>query len=222
MSIPYLGDGGGETCVLFMSHNLKNLVTNNPTSRFMKTIKLSFCLLLATLVPRFVFADLTGPYTVDANTLYLFHFDEAAGGTLATNVGSKGGVSYSVNENPASATPPTVTTMLGAAGFVSGAANFQNCMTNPTSGFVFGYDFNNSGAYEGDVNNATPSADRLAMTNLNIGKGGQTPFTLEALIRPTTTGGSQEIICTDRRARALDYATRGLILSLSPTFQLHY
>jgi autotransporter-associated beta strand protein len=206
-----------------MSHNLKNLVTNNPTSRFMKTIKLSFCLLLATLVPRFAFADLTGPYTVDANTLYLFHFDEAAGGTLATNVGSKGGVSYSVNENPASATPPTVTTMLGAAGFVSGAANFQNCMTNPTSGFVFGYDFNNSGAYEGDVNNATPSADRLAMTNLNIGKGGQTPFTLEALIRPTTTGGSQEIICTDSDAAGGGNPQRGFQFRINAgTFQLQY
>lgn len=28
-------------------------------------------------------ADLAGPYTADANTLYLFHFDEAAGGFSA-------------------------------------------------------------------------------------------------------------------------------------------
>ncbi len=147
-------------------------------------------------------ADLTGPYTPDANTLYLFHFDEAAGGTLATNVGSRGGVSYSVDESVATATPSTVTTMLGATGYsISSPAvvSFGNCMTNPTVGYEFGYDYNKSGAYDGDSGFSPnpPSADALVMTNLNIGNGGQTPFTLEALIQPTSTAGSQEIICTD-------------------------
>ncbi len=156
--------------------------------------------LLATLVPRFAFADIPGPYAPDADTLYLFHFDEAAGGTLTANSGSKGGVAYSVNEVSASATPPTVTTMLGAAGYSTNSPtsiSFGNCMTNPTTGYLFGYDYNNSGAYQGDVNSGTQSADRLSLTNLNIGNGGQTPFTLEALIRPVSTSGLQEIICTD-------------------------
>jgi autotransporter-associated beta strand protein len=164
----------------------------------MKTFKLSLCLLAALLAQRFAFADLVGPYTTDTNTLFLFHFDEAAGGTLTTNVGSKGGVAYSVNENPASATPPTVTTMLGATGYSTNSPtsiSFNNCMTNPVSGYVFGYDFNNSGAYEGE--GTYPAGDAMGLTNFNIGNGGQTPFTLEALIQPTTTAGTQEIICTD-------------------------
>jgi autotransporter-associated beta strand protein len=145
-------------------------------------------------------ADLVGPYTPDANTLFLFHFNEPAGGTATLNVGSKGGNAYSVDQNPASATAPTITTMLGAAGYVTNAINFGNCMTNPADlalqeGFCFGYDFNNSGAYQGE--GTAPAPDALGMTNLNIGNGGQSAFTIEALIRPTTTAGNQEIIATD-------------------------
>src|ERR1017187_41104 len=158
----------------------------------MKLLKLSLCLLLATMVQRFALADLVGPYTPDANTLFLVHFDEAAGGTVATNVGSKISNFYSVTEATASATPATVTTMLGAAGYVNGATNFHNCMTNPTTGYLFGYDFNKSGAYQGE--GSAPCPDALAVTNLNIGNGGQTPFTLEAVIRPTTISANQEII----------------------------
>lgn len=147
-------------------------------------------------------ADLVGPYTPDASTLYLFHFDEAASGTLTTNVGSKSGRAYSVDQAVATALPPTVTTMLGAAGYATNlplVISFGNAMTNPTTGYLFGYDYNNSGAYDGDIGFSPnpPSADALGMTNLNIGIGGQTPFTLEALIQPTSTAGSQEIICTD-------------------------
>jgi autotransporter-associated beta strand protein len=167
----------------------------------MKTIKLSLCLLVALLVPRFSFGDIVGNYTADANTLFLLHFDEAAGGSVTTNVGTKGGNFYSVNEATASATPPTVTTMLGAVSYLNGATNFHNCMTNPTTGYEFGYDFNKSGAYQGDVSSSSLSPDALAMTNLNIGNGGQTPFTLEALVRPNQiASGTQEIICTDSSA----------------------
>jgi autotransporter-associated beta strand protein len=172
----------------------------------MKNLKLFPCFLAAALVSQFALADLAGPYTSDADTLFLFHFDEASGGTVASNAGSKGGVAYAVNENPASTTPPTDTTMLGATGYSSGAINFGNCMTNPTSvssgGYEFGYDFNNSGAYDGDTGSTSLSADSLAMTNFNIGNGGQTPFTIEALIQPSTTAGSQEIVCTDNSQSA--------------------
>lgn len=143
-------------------------------------------------------ADLVGPYTADANTLFLLHFDEAAGGTVTANAGSKGGNFYTCNLSAASATPPVVTTMLGAAGFVSGLTNFNNCLTNPTTGYLAGYDFNNNGAYQGE--GTAPAADALAMTNLNLGNGGQTPFTIEALIQPTTLAANQEIICTDSGA----------------------
>lgn len=150
-------------------------------------------------------ADLVGPYTPDAHTLFLFHFDEPAGSAVTVNVGTKGGNAYSVDVNPVSATPPVITEMLGAAGYLNGGINFGNSMTNPgvssagadQLGYLIGYDFNNSGAFDADVNGTTPSADALGMTNLNMGNGGQSAFTLEAIIRPWSTAGSQEIICTD-------------------------
>jgi autotransporter-associated beta strand protein len=174
----------------------------NPTLLFCKKVG---CLSLSALVLAVANssrADLVGPYTPDANTLFLFHFNESAGGTATVNFGSKGGNAYSVNELAASTTPPTITTMLGAAGYVNGATNFGNCMTNPASsaaqaGNLIGYDYNNNGSYEGDVSSTVPSPDRLVMTNLNVGNGSQTPFTFEAVIQPTSTAGSQEIICTD-------------------------
>ena len=120
-----------------------------------KAIQLCLYLLLITLLPRFAFADLVGPYTPDANTLFLFHFNEAAGGTSTANAGSKGGTAYSVNEATATATPSTVTIMLGATGYSTNwptPISFGNCMTNPATsatqlGYEFGYDYNNSGAY---------------------------------------------------------------------------
>lgn len=146
-------------------------------------------------------ADLVGPYTADANTLFLLHFDGAAGTSVVPNLGSKGRNFYSVSEAAASTTPPVVTDMLGAPGYVNGATNFNTCMTNSAVGYLFGYDANNSGAYDGGQSGSALSADALAMTNLNIGLGGQSPFTIEALIQPTTiTSGNQEIIATDSDA----------------------
>ena len=116
---------------------------------------------------------------------------------MTTNLGTKGGNFYSVDETAASATPPVVTTQLGAPGYVNGATNFNLCMTNFNTGYEFGFDFNNSGAYQGDVSATAPSPDALVMTNLNMGNGGRSSWTLEALIQPTSTVGNQEIICTD-------------------------
>jgi autotransporter-associated beta strand protein len=171
---------------------MRNPFTKTGSSRFSAATALLFSLLLSAFP---AFADLIGPYTPDTNTLFLLHFDEAAGGSVTTNLGMKGGNFYSVSEATSSATPPLVTTMLGGAGYVNGPTNFNNCMTNPTVGYLFGYDANKSGAYDGE--GSAPAPDALAMTNLNIGFGGQSPFTIEALIQPTTLGANQEIICTD-------------------------
>jgi autotransporter-associated beta strand protein len=151
-------------------------------------------------------ADLVGPYTADTNTLFLLHFDEASGGTSTLNYGTKGGSFYSCNLSSASATPPTVTTMLGGPGYVNEPTNFNGCMTNLTVGYLFGYDANKSGAYQGE--GSAPAADALAMTNLNIGLGGQSPFTIEALIRPNSTSGNQEIVCTDSSASSRAFQFR--------------
>jgi hypothetical protein len=160
---------------------------------------------LATLLPRFASAALVGPYTPDANTLFLLHLDEASGVSVTTNVGLMGGnfitVNYSSDAN-ANSGMPVVTTMLGFQGYSTNSPTtifFDNCESNTTAGYLLGYDFNRDGVFEGDQGNGT-SADFLAMTNLNIGNGGQSPFTLEALICPTSTAGNQEIICTDSDA----------------------
>lgn len=182
------------------------------------TVKSFLLSLLVTAVAVSSRADLVGPYTPDANTLFLLHFDEPAGTSVATNSGSKGGRFYSVNQATASTTPPVVTTMLGAPGYVSGLTNFNLCMTNPTPGYLFGYDFNNNGAYQGDQSGSALSADALAMTNLNIGLGGQSPFTIEALIRPTTISGvNQEIVCTDSSS-----GTRGFQFRITSGGQLNF
>ncbi len=159
----------------------------------LKSLGLLASALLASVQPST--ADLVGPYTPDANTLFLLHFNEAAGSTVTANAGTKGGNFYSCDLSVASATPPVVNTMLGAAGYLNGAINYGTCLTNPTPGYLLGYDFNNNGAYQGE--GTAPAADALAMTNLNIGNGGQSAFTIEALIQPVSTTGNQEIIATD-------------------------
>jgi hypothetical protein len=43
-----------------------------------------------------------------------------------------------------------------------------------------------------------PSPDQIALTNLNFGVGaGNSPWTIEALIRPSNISLNQEIVCTD-------------------------
>ena len=185
----------------------------------MNFCKSSLCLLVVILLPHVAFANLVGPYTPDANTLVLLHFDEAAGGSVTTNRGTLGGNFYSVNEATASATPALVTTMLGAPGYVNGPTNFNTCFTNPFVGYEWGYDYNKSGAFQGDVSSSTLSADRLNMSVLNIGNGGNTPFTLEALIQPTQVSSStgQEVICTDSSATSRAFQFR--IINSTLAFQ---
>lgn len=130
------------------------------------------------------------PYTWDANTLFLFHFDEPAGSSATTNTGSIEGSAYSVNMTTASSTPPIVTTVLGAAGF----AGFGNAANLNTSGYIIGFDSDNSGAYNGET------AEGFSMSQLNMGNGGATPWTLEAMIYPSVTNINQEIISTDSSA----------------------
>jgi autotransporter-associated beta strand protein len=161
----------------------------------MKSLIRKSLLLIAAFAPTLSQAVIIGPYTPDANTLHLYHFDEAAGGVVVANSGSIGGNAYSVNEATASATPPTVTTVLGAAAF----SGFGNAVSFPTAGYLLGFDANASGAYQGESATAV-SPDRINMNTLNMGNGGQTPWTIEAMIAPTATNVNQEIVCTDSSA----------------------
>lgn len=138
------------------------------------------------------------PYTPDANTLFLFHLDEAAGTTAITNLGTMGGIAYSVNMTTASANPPLITNVLGATGF-SAFGNAANC--NGT-GYSIGFDADGSGVYQGET------FDDLSMSDLNMGNGGTTPWTLEALIYPSVTNVNQEIITTDSSATSRGFQFR--------------
>jgi autotransporter-associated beta strand protein len=186
---------------------------NNPfKTNLGATARRSVLLLTAVFLPCMLArANIVGAYTPDTNTLYLFHFDEPAGSSLTTNVGIKGGNCITVTNttaNPGLALPPTVTTMLGKTSY----PGFGNCVsaTNtvdptlyPTIIGLVGYDGNNNGVYNADIN-GTAGADAIAMTNLNIGNpnsvpNANSPFTIEALVNCATNIGSaqQEIICTD-------------------------
>jgi autotransporter-associated beta strand protein len=173
----------------------------------MKSLIRRTILLFTAIAPSVASAVIVAPYTPDANTLHLYHFDEVAGGTSVANSGSIGGNAYSVNEATASATPPTVTTVLGATGF----SGFGNAVSFPTTGYLLGFDANASGAYQGDVSSSSLSLDRINMNTLNMGNGGQTPWTIEAIIAPAQTNVNQEIICTDSSA-----GTRGFQFKIVP------
>jgi len=166
-----------------------------------KNLQLGLCLLSAMLLPRLASASLVGPYTPDANTPILLHLNETSG-SVTTNVGTLGGNFITVNAGAGASPAPTVTGMLGYPGFstASPAISFNNCESNQTGGYMLGYDYNRDGSYEGDIGNTTPPSpsDYVTMSSLGIGNGGQTPFTLEALICPTAlTSGNQDIISTD-------------------------
>ena len=173
-------------------------------------------------------ADLRGPYTNDVNTLFLLHFDEPVGGSVTTNVGLKGGNFYTVTNTGSGnglAEPPPVTTLLGYAAYTNATVGigFGNAVAGTNidglADGLIGYDGNNNGAYDADVQGGPASPDAIAMTNLNIGNGGQTPFTLEALICPSsiTAPQNQEIICSD------DYnGSRGFQFKITTGGQLQF
>ena len=158
-------------------------------------------------------AVVVGPYTPDANTVFLFHLDEAAGTTVATN--AAGAIAAGTNalayvQNQAVTNNcPADTSILGAGG-ASGflLANFGRCavVTNSaglasSSGTVsngLGVDFNQSGAFT-YYNNSANVGDTLPNQNLILGPNNS--FTLEALINlsitNTASGTGREIICSD-------------------------
>jgi len=170
-------------------------------------------------------ANLVGPYTNDVNTLFLLHFNEPAGGSVTTNVGIKGGNFYTVTNTTTGnglAEPPPVTTLLGYTSYTNAnGTNFGNAVSGTNidglADGLIGYDGNNNGAFDADVQGGPASPDAIALTNLNIGNGGQTSFTLEAIICPSVINVNQEIICTD------DYnGTRGFQFKITSSGTLQF
>src|SRR6267142_1578013 len=172
---------------------MKNLAAKQPSHWLVQC-----CLLLTLHFWSFSLQAAPSPYSWDANTLFLFHFDEPAGASAATNAGSLEGNACSVNMTTASSTPPVVTTVLGAAGY----PGFGNAANQNTSGYLVGYDADDSGAYNGET------VEAFSMSQLNVGNGGPTPWTLEAMIFPSMTNVNQEIISTDSSATSRGFQFR--------------
>ena len=182
------------------------------------SIRPTFSLILIVVVlaaQRLLGGPVLQPYAPDAGTLILFHLDEAAGGSVTTNAGLLGGSAYAVNESTATTAPPLVANVLGAVAYT----NFGNAAALG-SGEIIGFDYNNNGRYDGDGGGSSQlSADSFPMSVLNMGNGGQTPWTLEAMIYPSSTNiANQEIICTDSSASST--ASRGFQFRLNTTGQL--
>jgi len=174
--------------------------------RLMLLLAMSFAPLLAQ-------ATIVGPYTADANTVILAHLNDAAGGTNAAVTGTLGGTNFiSVNEASATTAPPPVTTVLGATAY----PGFGSAAAFPVAGYMLGFDGNRNGSYQGDSGSGN-STDAILMSALNIGNGGQTPFTLEAMIAPANIATNQEIICTDSGA-----SSRGFQFRINAAGQLDF
>ena len=171
----------------------------------MKQISSLVLIVVVLAAQRILGSQALQPYTIDANTLFLFHLDEASGGSVTTNAGLLGGSAYTVNESTATTTPPLVTDVLGAPAYT----NFGNAASFG-SGEIIGFDYNHNGRYDGDGGNSGQlSADSFSMSVLNMGNGGQTPWTLEAMIYPSSTNvANQEIICTDSSAASRAFQFR--------------
>jgi hypothetical protein len=156
------------------------------------------------------------PYpSADADTTYLYHFDEAAGGSSAANAGTTGDAALSVNGNPYAGdgvNQPLITTVLGATGF-SGFGNAANI----TGSACLGVDADGNGAYQpGDF--APVGPDQLLDHSTIFGVSNA--FTLEAMINvPSITSGNREIICTDNNGAAAD---RGFQFRINGTGNLEF
>lgn len=163
------------------------------------TIIRAAALAAVALVPCLASASIVGPYSANANTVYLYHFDEPSGSSVAANAGTAGYNAISFDGTTYAGyliDQPTITTLLGASGY----AGFGSA-ANITSQFVgLGVDVNGDGGFRMDGTNAsgvvTPaSVDRLSTHNF-FGSGNV--FTLEAMVNLSSLGiANREIICTD-------------------------
>lgn len=157
-------------------------------------------------------------YTSDANTLHLYTFDEAAGGSVTANSGSIGGNAYTVQEartgsasgNASSAS--AVTTMLGATGF-SGFGNAVSVAKPvPVSPATYaagnqgvGFDASGNGSYTQNSSGSTVLAQDALPSSGNTfasyfsGSGKDGSFTMEAIVNLPAidtpwTGGQRTLI----------------------------
>jgi hypothetical protein len=157
----------------------------------MKGVKSALCLLVALFAPRLASAAIVGPYTTDAGTLHLWHFDESA--TPCVDFAA-GGTSLAFMINGAT---------LGNASYSNSSVDFANCISFGTTATPGAVIFPSG---SGDVGNAIPFT--YAGTN--------GAFTFEAMVyvgfNPSATGSEPcQIMNCDS-----DSATRVFQLRLDP------
>jgi autotransporter-associated beta strand protein len=183
------------------------------------------CLLAALTLTVAIFsqraqANLAGPYAADTNTVYLFHFDEPAGSSVATN--ATGTLAFGTNAVSFNGQPyagdsinqPTITSVFGASAFTGFGAAADLSVSNA---FGFGVDLNGDGAYRID-DGAPVSVDRFATHHF---MGAANAFTIEALIKvPAITGSNKEIVATDHGDGTA--ANRGLQFRLNTAGTLEF
>ncbi|MEO5915195.1 MAG: LamG domain-containing protein [Luteolibacter sp.] len=156
------------------------------------------------------------PYvSADADTSYLYHFNELAGGSSAANAGSTGRAALSVKGNPYAGdtiNQPVLTNVLGSGSF-SGFGNAASV----TSDSCLGVDADNNGAFRpGDY--APVGPDQMLDHSTIYGTGNA--FTLEAMVNvPAITGSNREIICTDNNGATAD---RGFQFRINTAGQLEF
>jgi hypothetical protein len=149
-----------------------------------------FCLLLLSLPAS---ARIIGPYTADADTVHLFHFDENPGSTSAANAKAGGAPLIAFNGATAvtgTAAHPVNSAILGAPaapGFGKAAE-----ISNLTHGL--GLDANASGGFQPGNSTSVAPPDAFAHSTLT---GPDGSFTLEALIKIPNLSIKREIISTD-------------------------
>src|SRR5438093_7883111 len=144
---------------------------------------------------------IVGPYAADANTRFLFHLDEAAGTSTAANVGTLGTNGYSVNATAGTA-GTVVTTVLGAsgyAGFGASAVFFSQTL--------IGWDYNNSGTYDGESGGTPAGADKVPGSVFGM-NGDASPFTIECLVNVTNAALNvqQDFLSGDGTTRGMRFS----------------
>ncbi|HEY1123377.1 MAG TPA: LamG-like jellyroll fold domain-containing protein, partial [Haloferula sp.] len=159
-------------------------------------------------------AIITGPYVPDAETVHLFHFNEAAGTSITANAVSEGRPAIAFDGatllNHATNPQPASTTVLGATGLSSAFGNAANITA---TNLGIGLDANSSGGFQ--VGTASTCPDAVAHSSFTGVSGA---FTIEALVKlPSITGSQREIACTDSAL-----AARGFQFRVNSTGQLEF
>ncbi|MCU0797065.1 MAG: LamG domain-containing protein [Akkermansiaceae bacterium] len=133
-------------------------------------------------------------YTADANTIYLYHFNESSGATSATNSGTAGFAAIAFDGNPAAnnATNPQAlnSSILGSSGF----SGFGNSANISAADLGMGVDANSSGGFQMGLNGGA-SPDAVTHGSFASGNGS---FSVDAMIQVSSiTGTNRQIVSTD-------------------------